>query len=522
LSEFKIALAFYIVKRYYEDIMIRDILRKEIEKVVGKTDFSVAFGGIHGDYSSNVAVVLGKDPKEIAEKIKSAYIFKIEIANGFLNFYLSEKGLEEGIKFALHDKFDFGNNKKVQVEFISANPTGPLTIGNARGGPFGDTLANVLKMAGFQTEKAYYINDWGNQILILGHSVLKDSETQYSGKYIDELNKRIKEKDPFKAGQMAAKIIVEEMIKKSVEKMGIKFDEWISETKLHESGRVKKVLDILKKKNLVYEKDGAAWFKAMDLGDVRERVLIKSDKSATYLAGDIANHLYKFEEKKFDRVIDVWGADHHGDVAGLMAGMAVFGFENKLKIILLQFVTIMEKGEKARMSKRTGTYITMDELIDEVGLDAVRFFFLQRAADTHLDFDLDLAKEQSKKNPVYYVQYAHARACSIIRNSGIKLKIFKLQIEIQKLILGSERNLILKLIQFPEIIEDITKDYQVHRLANYVYELAKVFTDFYENVPVLQAESEDLKNSRLALVSITREILAKSLSLMGISAPEKM
>lgn len=508
--------------------MIREILKEEIKKAVknlfGKeVDFSITADGTHGDYSSNVAMIIKENPKEIAEKIKSPYISKIEIAKGFLNFYLSEKGLEEEIEIALKEKFNFGSGK-VQVEFISANPTGPLTIGNARGGPFGDTLANVLKMAGFKTEKAYYINDWGNQILMLGHSVLKDGEGQYLGEYINNLNKKIKEKDPFKAGQMAAKIIIEEMIKKSVEKMGIKFDEWISETNLHESGQVKKVLEILKEKNSIYEKEGALWFKSTNYGDTRDRVLAKSDKdgSATYLAGDIANHLYKFERKKFDKMIDVWGADHHGDVPGLKAGMAVFGYENKLDFIILQFVTLFEKGEQVKMSKRTGTYITMDELIDEVGRDAVRFFFLQRAANTHLDFDLDLAKEQSKKNPVYYVQYAHARACSIMRNSSIKLKIFKPQIEIKKLILGYERNLILKVIQFPEIIEDISKDYQVHRLTTYVYELAKVFTDFYENAPVLKAESEDLKKSRLALVSVTRNILQKSLSLMGISAPGKM
>ncbi len=532
--------------------MLREILRQEIEKAAEKLygkkiDFSISSGGIYGDYSSNVAMLAGGNPRNVAERMKrelfiskefSNFVSKIEIASqGFLNFRLSEKGLEEGLKFALKNKFNFGNNGKVQVEFLSANPTGPLTVGNARGGPFGDTLANVFKIAGYKIEKAYYINDWGNQILILGHSVLKDSEAQYSGEYIDYLNKKIKEKDPFKAGQEAAKIIIKEMIKKTVEKMGIKFDEWFSETSLHESGQVNRVLDILKKKNLIYEKEGALWFRSTEYGDTRDRVLIKSDKTESYLAGDIAYHLYKFKKKKFDKVINIWGADHYGDVPGLRAGMAVFGLENKLEIILLQFITILEKGEKMRMSKRAGTYVTMDELIDDVGRDAVRFFFLQRAADTHLEFDLDLAKEQSKKNPVYYVQYAHARACSILRKSGLRRRsIFEFLIpkifasrkfcaptpRIQKLILGSEKNLILKLIQFPEIIEDIAKDYQVHRLTTYVYELAKVFTDFYENVPVLKAETEDLKKSRLALVLITRKILEKNLSLMGISAPDKM
>ncbi len=537
--------------------MIREILKQEIGKAVEKlfnkkVNFVVSSGGDYADYATNVALILDVgDPRETAESVKNElfnsaaikkYFSKIEVAGpGFLNFQLSEEGMEDGLKFALKKKFGFYKNQKIQVEFISANPTGPLTVGNARGGPFGDTLANVLEMAGSKVEKAYYVNDWGNQILVLGHSVLKDSAAQYKGDYIDFLHKKIKEKDPFKAGHQAAKIIVREMIKKTVVKMGIKFDEWFLESALHKSGEVAEVLDNLKQKGLVYESGGALWFKSTEYGDIRDRVLVKSDedKTETYLVSDIAYHLYKFKKKKFDKVIDIWGADHHGDVAGLKSAMAVFGFSDKLDIVLYQFVTVFEKDEKVRMSKRAGTYVAMDQLIDEIGRDAARFFYLQKSADTHLNFDIALAKEQSKKNPVYYVQYAGARASSILRKAKIgspTSKFFAMP-RPAKTGLGlnpsahqsknlesarREHNLILKLIQFPEIIDDIAKDYAVHRLTTYTHELAQTFTDFYENVPVLNAETGELKKARLALVSITRRVLERALTLLGISAPSKM
>lgn len=526
-------------------MMIRKILKKEIEKAVEKlfnkeVDFSIFSGGDYADYSTNAAMILNSgNARDAAENIKNElfnsaaikkYFSKIEIAGpGFLNFQLSEEGMEDGLKFALKKKFSFYPStslraRKIQVEFISANPTGPLTVGNARGGPFGDTLANVLEMAGFKVEKAYYINDWGNQILVLGHSVLKDFGAQYKGDYIDILHKKIKEKDPFKAGQQAAKIIAREMIKKTVGKMGIKFDEWFLESVLHKSGEVTEVLDNLKQRGLVYENDGALWFKSTEYGDTRDRVLVKSDKdkTETYLASDIAYHFYKFKKKKFDKVIDIWGADHHGDVAGLKSAMAAFGFSDKLDIILYQFVTVFEKDEKVRMSKRAGTYVAMDQLIDEIGRDAVRFFYLQKSADTHLNFNIALAKEQSKKNPVYYVQYAGARANSILKKSKVKIPAVAKALAGKQNLNNHERNLVLKLIQFPEVVEDIAKDYQVHRLTTYAYELAQIFTDFYENVPVLKAETEELKKNRLALVALTRMILGRALGLLGISSPKEM
>jgi arginyl-tRNA synthetase len=489
---------------------------------------------IHGDYSANSAMMIAKkisrNPMEAAELLVENLQYRMPdlfdrikiVKPGFINFFISDNYLRKQIREILKKKekfaqLDIGKNKKVQVEFISANPTGPLTVGNARGGPFGDVLANVLKKAGYKAEKAYYINDYGMQIMTLGHSVLKDEEAEYKGDYIDYLNEKIKEKDVYKAGEKAAKIIVKEMIKKTTDKMGIKYDEWISEANLHKSGLVDKLIDKLKKKGFLYEKDGALWFKSELYGDDRDRVIVKSDNWKTYLAGDMALHEYKFKNKKFDKVINIWGADHYGDVAGLKAIVEVLGHKGKLEIILLQFVTLFEKGKRLKMSKRLGRYVTMDDLIDMVGKDVVRFFFLMRSTDTHLNFDLDLAKERSEKNPVYYIQYAHARICSILKKAENK----KVKPDYSLLGHASELSLIKQLLKFPEIVKDISQDYQVQKLPQYATDLAMIFHKFYQDCRVL-AEDEILQKTRLDLVSATKIILKEVLSLMGISAPEKM
>jgi len=493
----------------------------------------------HGDYSSNIALqVAGLTKKRsfiVAELLKEEineekpnFLEKVGVVKpGFINFFLSKEYLQNQTGEILKAGNKFGNlkigrNKKVQVEFVSANPTGPLTVANTRGGPLGDVLGNVLEKAGFKVEKAYYINDYGNQILILGHSVLKDEKAEYKGDYIDYLHKKIKEKDPYRTGEKAAKIIVEELIKKTMAKLGIKYDEWFSESKLYKSGAVDKILNFLKQKGLAYEKEGALWFKSTKYNDNRDRVLVKQDGSKTYLAGDIAYHRYKFERKKFDKVINIWGADHYGDVPGLQAALEALGYKSKLDIILLQFVTLLEKGEKIRMSKRKGIYVAMDELIDEVGSDVVRFFFLQRSADTHLNFDLNLAKEQSEKNPVFYVQYAYARICSILRKLKVKSEKRKITTENLKLLKHpSELALIKQLIRFPEIIEDTIYDYQVQRIPQYAIDLATVFHQFYRGCRVL-GKNKELTQARLSLIKATKIVLKNSLDLMGISAPEKM
>jgi len=521
---------------------LKKILKKALKEIgISKKEVSLVSSQNpnFGDYSTNLALEIGREknlsPKKIAQSIQlsllrsNPFLFeKIEIGGeGFLNFFLSQNVWHKILKEILTKKEDFGRvnlgrGKKVQVEFISANPTGPLTVGNARGGPVGDTLANVLKKAGYQVEKAYYINDYGRQILELGRSVLNQKNAHYKGEYIKEISKRIKEKDPMKAGERAAKIILQEMIKPTVKKLGIKYDEWFSEKKLHLSGEVDKVLEILKRKNLIYQKDKALWFKSSQFNDKRDRVLVKSDGSKTYLAGDIAYHRYKFEVKKFDKVINIWGADHYDDAPGLKAGVKALGCKGELHFLFLQFVTIIEKGKKKKMSKREGIYVSMDEVLNEVGKDAVRFFFLEKSPFSHLSFDLDLAKEASEKNPVYYIQYAHARISSILKKRKLKNKLQKFSLSDFKVLTHpSEISLIKKLNLYPEIIEEISRDYQVQRLPRYALEVARAFHQFYHDCYVLTSDIP-LQKARLGLVFATKIILKDLLSLMGISAPSVM
>jgi len=518
-------------------------IREEIKEIVSKSLKSLGYGeeflvkvlkpkeASFGDYSVSVAMEIakkeGKNPSEIAEKIKekieNKYFEKIEVVNpGFINFFVSKEIVLDEIQEVLKKGEKFGDlnisKSKIQVEFISANPTGPLTVGNGRGGPFGDVLVNVLSKTGSKVEKAYYVNDYGQQILSLGHSVLKDADAKYSGEYIDELALVIKEKDPYLVGKEASSIILES-IKKTVAGLNIQFDEWFSETSLHESGEVEKAIELLKKKGFTYESEGALWFKSTMFGDERDRVIVKTDGKSTYLAGDIAYHKNKFEKKKFDKVINVWGADHFGDVAGLIAGVEAIGHKGKLEILLTQFVTVMKDGKPVKMSKRMGTAVLMDDLLAELPPDVIKFFFLQKSNNTHLNFDMDLAREQSEKNPIYYVQYAHARITSILRSAGVP-SVKKIN-NISLLNHPSEIELMKEILKLPEIIEDTSIDYQVHRIPQYALDLATIFHKFYNDCHVL-VEDEKLKEARLGLVYVTKIALRNTLELMGISAPEQM
>lgn len=484
-----------------------------------------------GDYSVSIAMEIakkeGKDPfevaKEITRGIKPENFDLIQVMEpGFINFFVSKEIVLNEIQEVLKKGEKFGDlnvsKSKIQVEFISANPTGPLTVGNGRGGPFGDVLANVLSKTGAKVEKAYYVNDYGQQILSLGHSVLKDAEAKYSGEYIDELALVIKETDPCKVGKEASAIILED-IKKTVKGLNINFDEWFSEESLHKSGEVAKAVELLKKKGFTYESEGALWFKSTLFGDERDRVIVKTDGNNTYLAGDIAYHRNKFEKKKFDKVINIWGADHFGDVAGLMAGVEAIGHKGQLEIVLLQFVTVMKDGKPVKMSKRMGTAVLMDDLLSELSPDVIKFFFLQKSNNTHLNFDMDLAREQSDKNPVHYVQYAHARISSILRNASVS-SVKKIN-NVSLLIHPSEIELMKEILRLPEIIEDTALDYQVHRIPQYAVDLATSFHKFYNDCRVL-VEDEKLKEARLGLVYATKLALKNTLELMGISAPEQM
>lgn len=504
----------------------------------------------YGDWSANIAMSvahqLGVSPEEVwkdlnlvlNKKIVQERIEKISFVKpGFINFYLSQKWLWQELKNILERQDDYGRleigkGKKVQVEFISANPTGPLTLGNARGGFLGDVLARVLDFAGYEVQREFYINDAGKQIEVLGHSVLGDAEAVYKGEYIKRLRQRClkdlcdKIKDAYPVGEWAAEIILREMIQKTVERMGIRFDHWFSEKNLHKKGKIKEVIKELKKKGYIQEKDGALWFLAsrFNYGHKNNRkdcVLVKRNGEFTYLAGDLAYHKNKFADRGFGEVINIWGADHYGDVARLQAGVDALGYKGKLSIILVQFVRLVEKGKEVRMSKRKGTYITIDELLDGISLDVSRFFFLMYDVDTHMDFDLDLARDTSEKNPVFYVQYAYARICSILKKAKkIDFCSFKPELLEHPL----ELSLMKKLARFPEIIEQAGSsfyDYEVHILPYYVLDLSAHFHKFYKDCRVIGG-NEELSRARLVLVRATQIVLKNVLTLMGISAPKKM
>jgi arginyl-tRNA synthetase len=520
--------------------MIREEIKKLISSAVKKLysrDIEVQVEHpnekIRGDYSCSVAFSIakeiGKNPFEVATMLKEEIekqkhsFSKIEVINGFLNFFVSEKYLQKQIAKILKEKNKFGSlkigkNKKVNVEFISANPTGPLTLGNGRGGFGGDVLSNVLEKAGYKPTREYYINDTGNQIKVLGHSVLGDSEAVYKGEYILQLQKKIKGKTPESVGEKAAKEILNKMIKPSIKKMGIGFDVWFSENSLYKNKEVDKAIEILKKRGATYESEGAVWFKSKDLGDDKDRVLIRKDGIRTYFASDIAYLKNKFQ-RKFNKLIFFVGADHHGYVARLKAGAHAMGYEKeKIDVIVLQLVKLFENGQEVRMSKRAGTYVTIDELIDEVGADVARFFFLMTGLNTHMNFNLNLAKEKSEKNPVFKVQYAYTRICSILKKAP---KSKKQSIDLGLLKDESELNLMREFLKFSEVVEDSSNDYQLQRLPQYALELAESFHRFYENCKVI-SEDKKLTETRLQLVSSAKVVFKNTLDLMGLSAPEKM
>lgn len=490
--------------------MVRSEIKKIIEKAIKgfKVPEVLIERGIHGDYSTNVAMIIAKqekkNPKEIAEllvkKIDNKMFEKVEVAGpGFINFFLSKDYLRNYKVL----KKDFGklniSKKKVNVEFISANPTGPLTLGNARGGFGGDVLSNVLEKAGYNVTREFYVNDRGKQI--------------------EDLKKGL-----YKGETRTASQIQKENQKTIIKDMKIKFDIWFSEKSLYKNKEIDKVLALLKRKKLTYEKEGALWFKSTKFGDDKDRVLIRENGETTYFASEVAYLKNKFN-RGFKKLIILLGADHYGYVKRMKAAVAALGYKkNQLDFVIFQLVAVMwtgGTGEKKlmKMSKRKGIYWSIGKLVDEkegVGLDVSRFFFLKRGANSHLTFDLDLAKKKSSKNPVYYVQYAYARISSILRKAKTKpSKDFKLLKE------DSELDLIKQLIRFEEMLEDTVKDYQIQRIPQYALELAESFHRFYQCCQVIN-DNPALAGSRLALVLATQTVLKNTLDLMGISAPEKM
>jgi len=512
----------------------------------------------HGDYASSLPLKLARTteiaPPAIAEKIIEFMPHLPEVsrivvaAPGFINFKLSSGWLTEQVAAILdagdsYGNIDLGAGKSVQVEFVSVNPTGPVHVGHGRGAVMGSTLANVLRATGYAVEKEYYINDAGSQLDAFKRSLYAryqqclgvDAEMPsdgYLGNYMVDLAREIIKKEGKRFSTIPADAAVRElgllgvtkimdMIKKDLELLGVEFDVWFSEQSLYKNGQYKKAMKLLTEGGYVAEKENATWFISSALGEDKDNVLIRSDGSPTYFASDIAYHFNKFSERKFDTVIDIWGADHQGHVSRMMAVVNALGINPKrLKVIICQLVTLRRGQEIVRVSKRSGDIITLREVIDEVGPDACRFVFLSRSADAQMDFDLELAKKQSADNPVYYVQYAHARISSILRLAKEK-GIDYGRGDVSLLNTEPELTLIRRMIRLPEIAELISDTLEPHHLPYYAQDLATVFHSFYKQCRVV-SKNQELTRARLKLVKAAQIVLARTLHLMGMTAPESM
>ena len=547
----------------------------------------------HGDFATNIALVLAKsaktNPRQLAQQLIEAMpandiVSKIELAGaGFINFFIDANAQyqiistihQEGNQFGLSQ---IGAGKKVQVEFVSANPTGPLHVGHGRGAAYGSAVANLLVATGFDVHKEYYVNDAGRQMDILATSVwlryleacgetlvfpcnayrgayvrdlaqhivsdhgthfvhspdvvfanLPLDETDGGDKeiYIDSLIARAKQllgaegyRTVFDVGLTA----ILEDIKEDLAEFGVTYHQWFSERSLMDDGSIENALAVLRENNHLYEKDGAIWFKSSELGDEKDRVVIRDNGQYTYFASDIAYHWNKLE-RGFDVLIDIWGADHHGYIARVKAALTALGAdENKLHVLLVQFATLWRGEEKVQMSTRSGDFVTLRELRSEVGRDAARFFYVMRRSEQHMDFDLELATSKSNENPVFYVQYAHARVCSVFRQLPEKGYIHNVELgmaNLPELSAEHESVLLTTLARYPEVIERAATQYEPHLLINYLRELATDFHTYY-NAHQFLVESDTLRNARLNLISSVQQVLVNGLILLGISAPEAM
>jgi arginyl-tRNA synthetase len=547
----------------------------------------------HGDFACNVAMVLAKaarsKPRDLAEKLvaalpESELVQQVEIAGpGFINFYLSPHAfhalvpqiIQQGHGFG---RSDLGAGKRVQVEFVSANPTGPLHVGHGRGAAYGAVVADLLQAVGYDVHREYYVNDAGRQMDILATSVwlryleLCDEElvfpaNGYKGDYVWDIAATLHREhgDAYRhtaeeafadvpadepAGgdkeahidgliQRARQLLgdnryrfvfelglntILDDIRDDLELFGVRYDEWYSERSLTESGAVNKALERLRGSGHVYEKEGALWFRSTDFGDEKDRVVERDNGQTTYFASDIAYHMDKLE-RGFERVIDVWGADHHGYVPRVKAAMEAVGDDpSKLDVLLVQFANLYRGGEKVQMSTRSGEFVTLRELRKEVGSDAARFFYVMRKCEQHLDFDLDLAKSQSSDNPVYYVQYAHARICSVLAQSaekGISVEISEGLSNLELLEQEHEQALLKTLSRYPEVVEAAALNEEPHQLSHYVRELANDFHTYY-NAHQFLVDDGGLRDARIKLILAVRQVLRNGLNLLGVSAPEKM
>ena len=512
----------------------------------------------HGNFASNLALVLSKTvkkpPREVAQLLTAnfeshPYLAKAEIAGpGFINFYLNDQWLSEVLGSILEQKENYGNNpdlagSKIQLEFVSANPVGPMNVVNARAAALGDTLSHLFKACGALTEKEYYVNDYGVQVYTLGRSIdaryrellgeeVEFPEDGYQGDYIYDIVRQIieAEGDAYLKYPEAERVEIfrdlgyQQILasqKQDLLDYGVEYDRWFSERSLHEAGEVDKVLQTLAERGLTYESENAVWLRTSDFGDDKDRVLRTSDNRTTYFTADIAYHLNKFK-RGFDLVIDIWGPDHHGYIPRMKAAMAALGIDpERFEVLIAQQINLLKEGKPFKMSKRRGEFITMADLLAEVGNDAARWFFLMRSPDSHLDFDMDLARSQSNENPVYYVQYAYARICSIFRQATDEQQAFRDDQSFLEYWDEEEKKLLEKASHFPDLIGEAARRREPHRLTGYLLELATLFHSYYNKRRFIGDDLE-LTKSRLAVAKALSHILERGLKMLGVSAPERM
>jgi arginyl-tRNA synthetase len=545
--------------------LIQEASQKVLQSFSGNgVEFPVVFSApkneSYGDYATNLAMTMAKalkqSPMKIAESLTGHiptdlnWLEKVEVVKpGFINFFLRGDAFRDILPLILDQKEAFGQSgwgqgEKIQIEFVSANPTGPLHIGHGRIAALGGVLTNLLKATGHEVSTEYYLNDLGTQMENLGRSIqarfkeLRGEESLfpengYKGEYIKEIAAEIIKENaghpddeshldlPFFS--LFGRQAILKDIQKDLETFGIKFDHWFSEESLVHQGLVEDLIRAMKSKGLFYENEGALWFKSSSFGDEKDRVVVRANGALTYFASDMAYHLQKFK-RGYDRLIDIWGADHHGYVPRLKAALQSLGLDSKaLTVILVQLVTLIREGKPVAMSTRAGEFVTLREVLDEVGKDAARFIFLTRRSDSPLDFDLDLAKRQSNENPVYYVQYAHARVCSILavaRSQGFFVEDLDHH-SLHRLTLPEERKLCKHLTEYPEEVSQAASKLEPHRLPFYLGELAAQFHHYYNHHRIIQ-EDQELTQARLILSQAIGMVIKNALNLLGVSAPQKM
>jgi len=534
---------------------IRGMLKEALDTLgysSTKLNISPSSNKEFGDFSSNIALSISKElsqnPLETAQKLKesmgdsSLEIDEITVSKpGFINFKISNKYYYDMLNQILENsdfgKSGHGKGKTANVEFVSANPTGPLTVGHGRNAVLGDAVSNILEWNGFSVTREYYFNDAGRQMRVLSESVearyfetlnkpSEFPEDGYQGSYINDIAKEMISEfgENLSSGDALFKQVPEkkifQQIKNTLKKLGISFDQFSNEKTFYDNGDINRLLDELESNDLIYKKDGATWFKSSALGKEQDRVFIKGSGEPTYRVPDTAYHRNKIE-RKFDLIIDVFGADHMDTYPDVLIALQALGYKtDHIKVLLYQFVTLLRGGEKIKMSTRKANFITLDELIDEVGVDVVRYFFIMRGVNTHLNFDLDLAADQSEKNPVYYLQYAHARISNIIQRSG-KANIEPLSYNSELLIHGQEIALLKKLEQFPGVVRASLSSLEPQTIANYLQDTAGNFHKYYAECRII-GNDENLTKARIALALATKKVLANGLGILGISAPEKM